>query len=218
MFNQFKKLLSIPSIYHYARQILLLGMPLRKWAEIGNYYVENERIADLGCGPSDILRYIDQQQKPAFYLGVDVAERYLKRGEELAKNKQINSQFIHIDLGLLNDNHVVRDELIRTLNTYQITTVNLFGVLHHIDDPSVMITLNLVFNIPSVKHVNTQDVLMIENNRINNFYSSLDRGHYIRTEKQYDELIKKTNWLNIDKKWTKAGMSKVKYIHYQLSK
>jgi len=60
--------------------------------------------------------------------------------------------------------------------------------------------------------------LVMDNNKINNFYASLDRGEYVRTEQEYDDLMDNTTWDKKDKKWSQAGVSKVKYIHYRLSK
>lgn len=218
MMKYLKKLLSIPSFYHYSRQILLLGLPLKKWAEYGNYYQPGERIADLGCGPSDILRYVDRNKLPGFYLGIDISSRYLVQAELKAKKLNLNYKFVHLDLSRLSTDQDIRSRLIGILNEYQISTVNLFGVIHHIDDRSVITTLNTVYVAETVRSLNTQDVLVMDNNPINNFYASLDRGEYIRNEDQYDALIKKTNWPKADKQWSRAGIKQVKYIHYRLSK
>lgn len=218
MIKYVKKLLSIPSFYHYSRQFLLGGMPLKKWAEYGNYYQPNERIADLGCGPSDILRYIDKNKLPGFYLGIDISSRYLKQAELKAQKLNLKYRFIRLDLSQLTADQNIQSQLIGILNEYQITTVNLFGVIHHIDDQAVITTLNTVYAAGTVRSLNTQDVLHIDQNKINNFYASLDRGEYVRKEHQYDTMIQKTNWPHIDKKWSSAGVQPVKYIHYRLSK
>jgi hypothetical protein len=123
-----------------------------------------------------------------------------------------------MDLGRLREDKEIQNELIRLLNENQITTVNLFGVIHHIDDLSAIETLNTVFDATTVTSLNTEDVLFIKGNRINNFYASLDRGDYVRQEDEYDALIKKTKWENVDKTWSHAGVQYVKYIHYRLNK
>lgn len=218
MITRFKKLLSIPFFYHYSRQILLLGMPLKTWAAYGNYYNKNERIADLGCGPSDILRYIDPLNKPAFYLGIDHSGPYLKQAASRAAKIKLPSTFIHLNLDLLSTDEDMKTELVKAMDEYQITTVNLFGLIHHMQDHAVVTALNTVFESASVRSLNTQDVLIIAHNRVNNFYASLDRGEYVRTEAQYDALFKKSKWKKLDKVWSRAGIRKVKYIHYRLTK
>jgi SAM-dependent methyltransferase len=193
-------------------------MPLKEWAGIGNYYKKEERIADLGCGPSDILRYLEKNRKPEFYLGIDISDRYLKHARSKAMELQLKAEFLIINLDQLKDDPAVRAKLKEVLNFYKITTVNLFGVIHHLDDISVLATLNTVFEADSVKSLNSQDVLFIEGNSINNFYASLDRGDFVRSELEYDELLRKSRWKNFDKIRTKAGVSRVNYLHYKLTK
>ena len=218
MIKYFQNLLSHPGFYHYARQILLLGMPLKKWAEYGNYFDPDERIADLGCGPADILRFVDSKRKPDFYLGIDISDRYLRQAARKADRIGLASKFIRLDLSELSSDEKLQIQLIELLSEYKITTVNLFGVLHHIDDRSVISTLQVVSKGAMVKSLNTQDVLTIPDQHINNFYVSLDRGGHVRDEDHYDALIKKTPWTLRDKKGSQAGVRSVKYIHYRLHK
>lgn len=218
MIAHLKRLLSNPFFYHYARQVLLLGMPLRTWAAFGNYYNKNERIADLGCGPADILRYADPLHKPAFYLGIDISDRYLKQAAMRAAKIKLPAGFIKLNLDQLTKNEELKTQLVNSLKAYRITTVNLFGIIHHLEDQTVVASLNAVFDAATVRSLNTQDVLWIAGNRVNNFYASLDRGEYVRTEDQYDALFKKSKWENIEKAWSRAGVPQVKYIHYRLTK
>jgi SAM-dependent methyltransferase len=213
-----KRFLSNPGFYHFSRQFLLLGMPLKKWAEYGNYFNSEERIADLGCGPADILRFLNKNQLPAFYLGIDTSDHYLYRAKQRAASIGLQAHFINLDLNSLADSYSVKMQLVKTLTDNTITTVNLFGVIHHLDDQAILNTLNIIYDCHTIKSLNTQDVLMIPGNAVNNFYASLDRGGFVRTENQYDALIHKSNWKNIEKRWTKAGVGKVKYIHYKLKK
>ncbi len=193
-------------------------MPMKEWARYGNYFQPHERIADLGCGPSDILRFLEDSTKPDFYLGIDTSEQYLKRAESRARSKQITSKFVTIDLNQLTENKSIQQQLIGLLEEHNITTVNLFGIMHHLNDDAVIQTLNTVFAASTVMFVNTQDVLIIERQAVNNFYVKLDRGDFVRTELEYDALMKKVKWKKINKLWSVAGIRFVKYIHYQLRK
>lgn len=217
-FTYCKRFLSNPGFYHFSRQFLLLGMPLKKWAEYGNYYNPAERIADLGCGPADILRVLDKNQLPAFYLGIDTSNLYLDKAKQRAASIGLHAHFINLDLNSLAGSFAVKRQLVNTLTEFTITTVNLFGLVHHLDDQAILNTLNLIYDCHTIQSINTQDVLIIEGNAVNNFYASLDRGGFVRTENQYDVLLHKSNWKNIEKRWTKAGVGKVKYIHYKLEK
>lgn len=217
-FSYCKRLLSIPAFYHYSRQFLLLGMPLRKWAEIGNYFKPNERIADLGCGPSDILRFLRKDQMPEFYMGIDISEVYLDKAKKRAAKLGLNAEFVSMDLDALSTSSSIREELINTIEKHKITTVNMFGVLHHIDDQAAISSLNTIYKCSTIQSLNTQDVLIIADNLINNFFVSLDRGRNVRTEKEYDDLLQQSHWKEVEKCWTVPGLSKVKYIHYRLTK
>ncbi|MBP6793400.1 MAG: class I SAM-dependent methyltransferase [Saprospiraceae bacterium] len=217
-FSYCKRFLSIPAFYHYSRQYLLLGMPLRKWAEIGNYFNSEERIADLGCGPSDILRILRKDQLPEFYLGIDISDVYLDKAKKRAAKIGLNAEFVCMDLNALSKSPSIREDLIKTIDKYKITTVNMFGVLHHLDDQAAISSLNTLYECSTIQSLNTQDVLIIADHLINNFYVSLDRGSYVRTEKEYDDLLHQSHWKEVEKCWSVAGLSKVKYIHYRLTK
>lgn len=218
MLNYLKRLLSIPWFYHYVRQILLLGMPLKTWAEYGNYFKPSERIADLGCGPADILRYLDYDHKPSFYLGIDFSTAYLQQAELKANKLKLSAEFLTIDLSLLTRDPTIQHQLIEVFNRHTISTINLFGFIHHLDDSMVLSILETAYQAKTVHSLNTQDVLIQPRNPINNFYASLDRGDYVRTESQYDDLLQKSSWKKITKNWSHAGIAQVKYLHYRLSK
>ena len=191
---------------------------MKEWARYGNYLQPHERIADLGCGPSDILRFLEDSTKPDFYLGIDTSDRYLQQAASQARSKQLDFKFVTLDLNLLAENKSIQLQLIELLEENKITTVNLFGVVHHLNDETVIHTMNTVFAASTVMSINTQDVLIIEGHAVNNFYVKLDRGEYVRKEHEYDELFEKGMWKNINKKWSIAGNRFVKYIHYQLRK
>ncbi|MBP6793402.1 MAG: hypothetical protein KA143_00025 [Saprospiraceae bacterium] len=41
---------------------------------------------------------------------------------------------------------------------------------------------------------------------------------YVRIEKEYDDLLHQSHWKKVEKCWSVARLSKVKYIHYRLTK
>lgn len=193
-------------------------MPFGTWIKYGNYLNKKERIADLGCGPADILRFLDRNCLPEFYLGIDVSDDYLKIAKKKAHKMGLHAEFIRLDLEARDESSHISNQLMDTLNKYKITIVNLFGVLHHLADPIVQSTLRDIAKCHSIKHINTQDVLYIEGNLVNNFYVSLDRGKFIRSEIEYDILLDTALWPVSEKAWSYPGVSKVKYIHYKLSR
>jgi SAM-dependent methyltransferase len=216
--NQIKRILSHPSCYHYIRQIMTGGLPFRDWIRLYGFNDTSERIADLGCGPSDILRYLSPQCRPGFYLGIDISERYLDSARQRAAQAGVSAEFHALDLVRLPHDRAVQSQLVDLLEARKISRVLLMGVLHHIDNESVRATLNLVHQVASVRSLITADVIRIPGRFMNNLYCRLDRGEFIRDEAGYDALIAKSAWRISGKRWTTPGASFVKNLHYLLEK
>jgi SAM-dependent methyltransferase len=194
------------------------GLPFREWIRLYGFDDASERIADLGCGPSDILRYLSLQCRPGFYLGIDISERYLDSARQRAMRAEVEAEFLALDLTRLSHDRDVQGKLLRLLEDRKIDRVLLLGVLHHIDDESVLATLNIVHQVPTVRSLITDDVVYIPGRFLNNGYCRLDRGEFIRDEAGYDALIAKSAWHIRGKHWTTPGASFVKNLHYILEK
>lgn len=218
MTAKWKSILKSPTVYHYARHMATGGLPIRQWAELGGLFDKNERVADLGCGPSDILRYVSPRRRPDFYLGLDISDEYLDAARRRAVKAGCSAEFLNIDLTRIPVDAALRERIIALLTEHRITRVLFFGVIHHIDDDSALTTLNMVHSAPTVRTMVTQDVIRMPGHRINNRYCDMDRGEFIRDEAGYDGLMARTAWLNRRKAWTHPGLSAVHYIHYVLSK
>lgn len=216
--NHIKQILSHPVCYHYIRQVMTGGLPFRKWIPLYGFDDANERIADLGCGPSDMLRYLSPTCRPGFYLGVDISERYLDSARRRAAKAGVAAEFLSLDLTRLSHDRDVQEKLVGLLEDRKIDRVLLLGVLHHIDDESALATLNLVHQVSTVRSLITDDVVQIPGHFLNNGYCRLDRGEFIRDEAGYDALIAKSAWRIRGKYWTTPGASFVKNLHYILGK
>jgi len=216
--NRIKQILSHPACYHYIRQVVLGGLPFREWIRLYGFDDLNQRIADLGCGPSDILRYLSPERRPDFYLGVDISERYLDSARRHAARAGVNAEFHALDLARLTHDRDVQKKLTGLLEYRNISRVVLLGVLHHIDDESALATLNLVHQVATVRSLVTNDVVEIPGDFLNNLYCRMDRGTFIRSEAGYDALIAKSAWSISSKHWTAPGVAFAKNLHYVLVK
>ena len=212
-----KLLLSNPGMYHHLRQLLTGGMPFRRWIDLYGFNDPHQRIADLGCGPADMLRYTESP-RPEFYLGVDISAPYLQTAAKRAEGAQLSSEFVRMDLDRLPHDEEVQAELVETLEKHQITRILLLGVLHHINDDSARTTLDLAHSVPTVKDLFTSDVLYVEGNRLNNKLCDWDRGEFVRDEAGYDALAASSAWPGSEKVFTSPRFSFIKYIHYRLTK
>jgi len=211
-------LLADPRLYHHLRQVLTGGMPFHRWVDLFGLSDPTERIADIGCGPADILRYLDAGSLPGFYLGVDLSQRYLDVAGVRADAMSLPSRFVLMDLDRLPTDPAVQRELAALLLEHAITRVLLLGVLHHISDDAAIATLELAHEVPSVRSVLTTDVVYLPERTINNLLCDWDRGEHVREEGEYDALVGRSPWLHARKTTSHPGFSFITYLHYQLSK
>lgn len=210
--------LAYPTAYHWLRQVMTLGMPFDTW--LGKYGLNDpeQRVADLGCGPADILRFLRRGRGPGYYVGIDVDERNLQAARKRADRKGVVAEFHRMDLHLLPTDAAVRDSLRRVLTAQEITVVLLLGVVHHIDDDAVRSTLELIHSVRSVQTLWTTDVVYLPGARINNYFCSLDRGKFVRDMSGYAALAAASPWTNFETSWSSPGLSYIRYLHYRYTK
>ena len=213
-----KRILNHPSCYYYIRQIMTGGLPFREWVPFYGLDDAGARLADLGCGPADILRYVSPGCRPGFYLGIDISDRYLDSARRRAARAGLNAEFYALDLARLPHDREVQRRLVGLLEDRMISRVLLLGVLHHIDDESALATLNIVHQAATVRSLITADVVEIPGRFLNNWYCRMDRGIFIRQEAGYAALIRRSAWRISGKRWTTHCASLAKNLHYVLEK
>jgi SAM-dependent methyltransferase len=212
------RMLSNPTLYHYTRQTFTGGMPFSRFIRIYGLDDPGERVADLGCGPADILRRLSRDRQPRYYLGIDISDVYLNAARRRAEVAGIHAEFLNLDLTQLAGNKDIQDRLISLLEEKRISRVLLLGVLHHIPDSAAEKTLELVHRAGCVRSVVTQDVVLIKGHAMNNLLCRLDRGCHVRDEAGYDILASRTPWRRFSKDWTCTGFKFIKYIHYEFQR
>jgi hypothetical protein len=211
-----KQWLSNPTFYHYARQVMTLGLPFRRFVREFGLDDPTARVADLGCGPVDLLRYLTPDKRPAMYLGLDVSDRYLNDARRRAASLNMPSTFEAFDLTRLADSESHCAAVAEKLTAGRVDRALLLGVLHHIDDHSALATLETLSRVPTLQRVFTWDVLITPGRNLNNFLARHDRGEFVRTEAAYDALLNRSVWRVGRKFWTRPGLAAVKYLHYEL--
>ncbi|MGC4030996.1 MAG: class I SAM-dependent methyltransferase [Tepidisphaeraceae bacterium] len=212
------RMLGSPTLYHLLRHGLLGGLPFRQWVTLYGLDDPKQRVADLGCGPADILRYVAPANQPEQYVGIDFDADYLRRAEELAGKLKLNARFVNIDLTRLTHDAATQQSLVDLLTEHRINRVLLLGVMHHLDDVSTRTTLDLLASVPTVQTVVTQDVAVVPGHGVNNFLAARDRGQFVRTQEQYEGLLASTRWPGRQLSWTRPGFRVAKYIHFTLSR
>jgi SAM-dependent methyltransferase len=207
-----------PAIYHGLRQVLTGGMPFRRWTSLAGLNDRTERIADIGCGPADILRYVQPGEGPGFYLGIDLSQRYLDVAARHAERSGSDHRLIRMDLDLLHDERTLQEEFRALLERHGITRVLLLGVLHHVSDEAALLTLDLAHDVPSVRSVVTSDLVYRPDATLNNLLRDWDRSSFVRDEDGYDDLLRRSPWRFSRKTVTSPRFRFIQYLHYTLTR
>jgi SAM-dependent methyltransferase len=213
-----EQVLRSPALYHSLRQFLTGGMPFRRWTALYGLNDRTQRIADIGCGPADILRYVHPGEGPGFYLGIDLSQRYLDVAARHAERSGSDHRLIRMDLDRLHNDETLQEELRGLLERHGITRVLLLGVLHHLSDEAALLTLDRAHDVPSVQSVVTSDVVYRPDATLNNLLCDWDRGSFVRDEDGYDDLVRRSPWPLSRKTVTHPGFSFIQYLHYLLTR
>jgi SAM-dependent methyltransferase len=211
-----KSILKNSLLYFYIKNFLTGGIPYYKWVIEFGVNKKGAKILDLGCGPADIMRFL-KGDKPDYYYGVDISDEYLDTARKTLSELNIQNDIEVIDLSQLGHSEKINNYLIDKINLLQINKVLLIGVIHHLTDEAVLSTLELLSRCPTIQEIYTQDIVS-DMNPINDFFVKLDRGEYIRQEAAYSELLLKSSWNIARQFWSNAGITSIKYIHFQLIK
>jgi SAM-dependent methyltransferase len=213
-----EQVLRSPALYHGLRQVLTGGMPFRRWTALYGLNDRTQRIADIGCGPADILRYVDPGGGPGFYLGIDLSQRYLDVAARHAERNGTDHRLVRMDLDRLHSDATLQEEFRGLLERHGITRVLLLGVLHHVSDEAALLTLDRAYDVPSVQSVVTSDVVYRPDATLNNLLCDWDRGSFVRDEDGYDDLLRRSPWALSKKTVTHPGFRFIQYLHYLLTR
>ena len=195
---------------------MTLGIPFKQF--VREFGLDNPaaRVADIGCGPVDLLRYLTPQNRPAYYVGVDQSEAYLDRARQRAASVGLPATFEQMDLEHLTGSAELRSHLLGLIGQHSCTQAMLLGVLHHIGDDDAVATLSLLREAESVQRVFTWDIVIRPGRGINNLLARNDRGQHVREEAGYVHVIERSGWKIGRTFWTHPGLSAIDYLHYEL--
>jgi SAM-dependent methyltransferase len=136
--------------------------------------VPGERVLDLGCGPGDVLPYLDGVE----YLGVDISAEYIVRGRERfgdrAEFRTGDATAVAADL---------RDfDLVLAL-----------GVLHHLDDDGAAAMLRGAAGAlrPGGRLVTLDNAFTPDQSPVARAIIARDRGQHVRAPEAYVALARR---------------------------
>ncbi len=145
--------------------------------------VKNIRVLDLCCGDSYILDFIKDHISD--YLGVDNSDKYIN----FSKKKWEKFKFFKLDLN--------KNDSIEKFKSFKPNFIFINGAIHHLDDGTVK-NINKFINEFKESIFLSVDPIYDNNKIINTIMLKFDRGKYIRTKNQYENLMKNYNNLVID--------------------
>ena len=118
-------------------------------------------------------------------MGVDYSEKYLN----FSQKKWKNFKFLKLDLN--------QKESIKEFKNFQPNFIFVNGAIHHLDDGSVSRINNFVAEFEKSLFLSVDPIS--DNNKIlNKLMIKFDRGKYIRTRKEYENLMTNYNNFIID--------------------
>jgi len=167
----YQKLMGLGWVYDKARPALLGGFDFSAtygWLETG----PEDVIVDVGCGTGHALEHIDQFRS---YYGYDPDGGAL----EVFRRKYPHDN-IHLHARILEPQDVQR---------IQPTKAIAMGLLHHLSNVEVRMLFETLRSGATVERIITLDPVLVPRRPLNNVLARMDRGRYVRRERQYRTLI-----------------------------
>ncbi len=193
------RFLALPWVYDTIRPLVVGGIDHEALARFCGVK-KTDRVFDLGCGTGQLLSHLDCEE----YLGVDLDAFALERAN--TRFSANNIRFLEGDAW---------DDAYREL---QPTVVLMIGVVHHLpDDVFGAIIRRLRQGGSSPRRLVTFDVAYFNGTFINNFFSKMDRGKYVRRLEEYDELFGRNALQVTSRETLYTRLRYVRYIGYHLS-
>jgi 2-polyprenyl-3-methyl-5-hydroxy-6-metoxy-1,4-benzoquinol methylase len=172
--NCIATLLRVPFMYQMS-QLFFGGRTIKKHV-FENYWTSHPgmKILDVGCGPAQDRDLLGNN---VFWTGLETSEQYVR---SVKKSLRPNDLILHGDVSALLD-----------LNINNFDVVLLSGVLHHLNDD---LAKNLLSDcskvlVPNGKIFTIDPVRMPGASKLEVYLIDSDRGEFVRTNEEYDQLI-----------------------------
>lgn len=168
-----RAILSIPVVYSCFQS--LMGAHKSRRSFVAKYVrpFPGMRILDIGCGPADILAYLEDVQ----YCGFDIDQAYI---EQAQKKFGARGTFCCAEFTL---------DKVRELPQFDVVLAS--GLLHHLDDRTAVNLLKLASRAlrPGGRLITIDPCIDPSQNFISGFLVRHDRGQNVRTKQGYEKLV-----------------------------
>lgn len=167
-------ILSHPKIYSLFQSMMGANKVRRRLARVNIRPQREWNVLDIGCGPADIIEWIDG----ANYWGFDISEAYITRAKERfgSRGHFFCKQLDHNDL--------------ESLPMFDVVLA--IGLLHHLDDGVATDVIRLAFSAlkPGGRLVTLDPCLDDSQSPLARFIILKDRGLNVRTKEGYETLAR----------------------------
>ncbi len=175
MRHDVRSILSIPAMYSLL-QNLVAGSSA--YAGFVREYVRpkpGDRILDIGCGPGDILSYLDDVE----YIGFDENPKYI----ESARTRFGDRATFYSSR--------VNTETLQQKAYFDIVLA--VAILHHLDDVEALRLCELAREAlkPGGRFISLDACYIQGQSPLAHFFISMDRGQHVRTQEKYLEIASK---------------------------
>jgi SAM-dependent methyltransferase len=191
-------ILGIPFVFDKIRTFILGGV---NFASAYNLLEgkENDIIIDIGCGTGDALNYLKSFNQ---YHGFDIDVRALKKLKARHRQKNIFTY----------NRTITAEDLIRI----KPQKASLIGLLHHLCDEEILNLLKILSTGGFVQRIATLDTIYMKGKLLNNLLAFIDRGRYVRTEKEYESLVARGPFILFKNFYIKSGNGWANYLAMDL--
>jgi SAM-dependent methyltransferase len=187
--------LKLPFLYNLLQDAVGANALRRKVIQNHVRAKAGDKVVDIGCGPSRILRWLPDVQ----YLGLDINPEYISSATRTHGNK---GTFVVGDTKSLRDDPRFKDADI----------VMALGLLHQLDDEDAAHCIR--FGYDALKErgrfVCLDGCWIPNQGSFSTYVMSHDRGQNVRTEQQYRELAAKV-FTHVDA-WVDKKPMRIPYV------
>lgn len=171
-----RSILSVTFVYDSYQKIVGGYKARRLFIQEHVNILPGQKMLDIGCGTGYILDFLPDIE----YFGYDLSLKYIKSAKKKYGHK---AHFICAEVSKLN---------IKNPGTYDYVIAS--GVLHHLNDEECKLLFDtaLIALKPNGKLITLDGCFIPNQNKISKLFLKLDRGNFVRTEKEYLELSKKS--------------------------